>query len=425
MNTPALPLLLHAILLGLTILPCHQALGADKSPAQLGREIKQLSSQLNQQKQASDSLSDEVTAMEKKLGDITRKQHDTEKKIENTLSRLQEANTRKLKLDDELKSQRSALAQQLQAMYTAGEQSHLRLLLRQDNPSDISRTLRYFQFLNTHRTKRIETINDTIGKIQTLTAAMEQDRQELNGLEEELSVQHKEAQATLSTRAASLKKLDSDIRNKQTRLDKLRKDEAELQAMLERMEQKAEAARQEKLRQQVAARQKAELQTKTAKQAQTAPPRTSQPAPAPHTVAVTAGFTPNKPFSSLKGKLPTPVSGKLIHTYGSSRNEKQNWRGIVISAQGGARVQAVAPGRVVFAGWMDGYGHLIIIEHDQNYMSLYGYNRAVYKKEGQTVKAGETIAAVGNSSGQNENALYFEIRRKAVPQNPAQWLSLR
>ncbi len=422
------------------LLLCFTATAWAETPnkqQQLNRDIKTLSSEIDQQKKESSSLGTEVSSMEKKLGEISRQQHDTEKKIEGTLARLEETNQRKLKLDDELNTQRSGLAQQLQAMYTAGEQSHLRLLLRQDNPSDISRTLRYFEYMNTHRTAKISAINDTLGKIKALTSTMEQDRLKLSGLEETLSAQKKTIQGTLSARAAALNKLQGDVRSKESQLSQLRKEEANLQATIDRLA--ARAAQKEKLK--VAAAQKAAAEKAAqakAAQAQVAAAASANnkaaqrtpatPAPAAKPVAATvarpeiASFTPNKPFSTLKGKLAPPVTGQIIHAYGSSRNEKQRWRGVVIAAPGGSKVRAVARGRVVFSGWMDGYGHLLIIEHDQNYLSLYGYNRAVYKREGQLVNANDVIAAVGNSSGQSQDGLYFEIRRKTEPQNPAQWL---
>lgn len=402
------------------------------------REIDRLTTQLDRQKQQSDDLNDEVSLMEKKLGDISRQEHETEQKIEATLLRLREANTRKEKLDTELQTERSALAQQLQAMYTAGEQSHLRLLLRQDNPSDISRTLRYFEYLNAYRTAKIKKINGTLEKIRTLTSAMEQDRLQLTDLETTLSLQKKSIQGTVSSREAALKRLESDIQTKQARLEKLHKDEAKLQAMVERIAARAEQEEQAALNRQAQAADVPQASQPAALSPEPVPvaaekppapaaeqePEPTPPAPVQPTTQpeLTTDAPLNGKFSTLKGRLPSPVNGNILHPYGTARNEKQNWQGVVIAAPGGSKVQAVARGKVAFAGWMDAYGHLIIIEHDKDYISLYGYNRAVYKKEGQMVNAGEVIAAVGNSSGQSENALYFEIRRKAVPQNPAQWL---
>ena len=115
------------------------------------------------------------------------------------------------------------------------------------------------------------------------------------------------------------------------------------------------------------------------------------------------------------------MRGRILHKYGSKRNDKQRWKGVVISAPGGRKVRAVARGKVEFSGRLNGYGYLIIIRHDKNYRSLYAYNRSIYKKTGQIVNAGEVIAAVGNSGGQEKNALYFEIRKGTRLQNPSRW----
>jgi len=95
---------------------------------------------------------------------------------------------------------------------------------------------------------------------------------------------------------------------------------------------------------------------------------------------------------------------------------------VFLSASGGSKVKAVAKGSVVFSDWMDGYGYLMIIQHDSDYLSLYAYNRALYKKEGESVKANEAIAAVGNTGSMEKNGLYFEIRKGKTPLNPSKWI---
>lgn len=395
----------------LLMLPWGSLHAADASKQkQLQREIRKLSSSLDTQKNESDALKTEVTRLEKKLGDTSRKYYQTEKKVEDTLTKLQETNEKKLKLEAELDTQKAGLAQQLQALYSTGGQSHLRLLLRQDDPSDISRTIRYFGYLNENRVSRIQKVHKTLGEIETLRASIDKDRAYLLELNKSLEQQKKDIEGTLASRSNTLSRIKLDIRDKQKRLDKLKAEESKLQAVIDRVARQAEAREAEKT---AATTKESSAPTKTASQ--------SKPLPEPAGTPIKTSITPNKPFSTLRGRLSWPVKGKIIHGYGSSRNEKQRWKGVVIAASGGAPVKAVAKGRVAFSGWMDGYGHLIIIEHDNRYMSLYGYNRAVYKKEGAIVAANETIAAVGNSGGQSQNGLYFEIRQGTSPQNPARW----
>lgn len=374
--------------------------------------IKQVSKSLASQQDKYDKLDNEVTRLEKQLGKISRKQYQTEQKIEKAQVKLREANLKHQKLQNALNVQRAALAQQLQAMYTAGEQSHLRLLLRQDDPSDISRTFRYFEYLNKTRTQRIQGIHKTIAKIKTSREKIDTDTEALAALNDQLDKQKSDIQRTLQSREIALSEAKKNLRSKQRRLNKLKKQEAKLTATLERIAQKR--------------RQAAERAKRKQEQAKRAQKQAAKPAPAvakkPTGKKVyTRAYTPKLPFHRLKGKLSWPTNGRILHKYKARRNELQRWDGVVISAKGGAAVRAVAAGRVIFSGWMNGYGHLIIVEHDRNYLSLYGYNRATYKKEGELVKANEVIAAVGNSGGQKRNALYFEIRKGRTPQNPSVW----
>jgi septal ring factor EnvC (AmiA/AmiB activator) len=388
---------------------------------QLQRDIRQLSNSLQTQKGESRELQEEVTQLEKKLGDISDKHYQTEKKIEATLVKLEESARKQQKLDTELAAQKNGLAQQLQALYTAGEQSHLRLLLRQDEPSDISRTIRYFEYLNDNRVTRIQGIQKILKESNAVRANIQKDNTQLQELNKTLTQQKADIASTLKARSVALGNIKSDIRASEKKLGKLKTEEANLQTVIDRL-----AARKAENDQKTPETQSAKAEAEAPKEQTTASTKKTtstndkkaqQVSSAPASTRSTSG----KAFSSLRGQLPWPVNGRIIHSYGSSRNEKQRWRGVVLAAPGGSKVKAVAKGRVAFSGWMDGYGHLIIIEHDNNYMSLYGYNRAVYKQEGATVNANETIAAVGNSSGQSQDALYFEIRSGTTPQNPARW----
>ena len=369
---------------------------------QLQQEIHQLSHTLETQTANSNTLEAEVTRLEKQLGNLDKQAYQTERKIESTQQRLRDTNQKKIKLEVSLNTQKTGLSQQLQAMYAAGEQSYLRLLLKQDEPADISRTFHYFKYLNENRVKRIKDVKQTLSGVEKSQVEITQDQQALKALTDDLSKQKASLESTLSARSSALEKLDADINSKQKRLTALQQAEAALQSVLDRL---------------------ADNQSNSA----ALEPTHLNPAPDPLMQGLNIQTTENvkysarSPFSNLKGKLAWPVNGRIRYPYNSRRNEKQRWTGVVIEAAGGAKVKAIAKGRVVFSGWMNGYGHLVILDHDGKYMSLYGYNRAVYKREGETVKPNETIAAVGNSGGQNINALYFEIRQFTTPQNPANW----
>ncbi len=379
---------------------------------QLQREIRTLDRGLEKEEKKAAAIRGEVRELEKKLGVQTRKMYSLNKKINKLDKRLLKATGEKEALDQQLNVQKKGLSQQMQALYSAGEQSHLRLLLKQDDPSDIGRTVKYFEYLNKSRIKEIKKIRLTLSKVQMLEKKIAVDHKELKRLKTDLLVEQMASKNTLKQRTFAYKKINKKVSSKKKALSRLRRKEAKLQAKIDRLVARTQAESKNAEIKRVA--------KKNIKKSQPTQQSTQQKKSAKQ-VGGKQRFVANRKFSTLRGKLSWPVKGRLSHSYGERRNEKQRWKGVVISASGGKKVHAVATGKVEFSGWFNGYGYLVIIRHDNNYRSLYGYNRAIYVKTGQIVKGGATIAAVGNSGGQQQNALYFEIRKGTRPRNPAKW----
>jgi len=132
------------------------------------------------------------------------------------------------------------------------------------------------------------------------------------------------------------------------------------------------------------------------------------------------------PFSEHKGRLTWPVAGTLIHDFGQPRvGGGIKWNGVVLAAPRGREVRAVYHGRVAFADWLAGMGLLVIVDHGEGYMSLYGYNETILKNAGDWVAPGDLIATVGDSGGQQRSSVYFELRRGTRPVDPRQWVTRR
>lgn len=127
-------------------------------------------------------------------------------------------------------------------------------------------------------------------------------------------------------------------------------------------------------------------------------------------------------LAKRKGRLPWPITGKVLHNYGTRQTGQVNWKGMVINASYGQQVKSVYSGTVVFAEYLRGYGLVVLLDHGKGDMTLYGFNQALLKKEGDKVKAGEAIALAGDTGGQSRPSLYFEIRRNSQAQNPKSWL---
>ena len=133
-----------------------------------------------------------------------------------------------------------------------------------------------------------------------------------------------------------------------------------------------------------------------------------------------------KPIAEFKGRLPWPIKGKVLRRFGSvDKASKVRWNGLLIQAPEGRDIKAVHYGRVVFADWLRGFGLLVILDHGDDYMSLYGHNQTLYVEKGDWVASGDVVASAGNSGGLEQTGLYFEIRKNGQPQNPRRWITKR
>jgi septal ring factor EnvC (AmiA/AmiB activator) len=259
-----------------------------------------------------------------------------------------------------------------------GRQGQLKIIFNQQDPAMLGRMFTYYDYFNRARADRIADIDRKLQEVVTLEQAIAQESEGLERLRAD-QIQQKEALAeSRASRRQILVKLEGEIRTKEQQLASLMRDERSLAELLSRL--------QEALR--------------------------DLPVDVPD----------NVPFSSLKGRLPWPVQGKIAARFGSSRKaESLTWRGILIDADEGREVRAIYNGRVVFADWMRGFGLLVIVDHGNGYMSLYGHNQSLYKDVGESVRKGEVVATVGNSGGREVPGLYFEIRHNGVPDNPVFW----
>ena len=404
-------LFLACFLLAMCSLP--YSVHADTKQQKIKAQISKANVGLKKARQKANAIAAELKKNESEINRLSRKQYQTEQKISSITQQMIKSNQTKQSLAQEIKLEKEALAKQLLAMYSSGEESHLRLLLKQDDPSDISRTSKYFEYLNRSRVKRIQGVRKRLVRAEDIERSIIEDKERLQNLRNSLTSDKVSLKKELSNNAKALKKSKSVVVSRQSRLNKLKKQEAALQAVFDDLIRKQKAKARLAARR-AAAKKKATDKKKTAKAAKVAKPKSTGK-------KTSLNFVANRPFSSLRGRLSWPVKGRIYKKYGSRRNKKQKWKGVLIKAPGGQRVHAVAEGKVEYAGPLRGYGYVVILQHDKNYRTLYAYNRAVYRQTGDVVKAGAVIAAVGNSGGQEQNALYFEIRKGASTKNPARW----
>ncbi len=319
--------------------------------------------------------------------------------------------------------QQKLIAIQARAAYQAGQQEPLRLLLNQQQPEKFSRNLTYYQYIGQARQQQINTFNETLRQLSNVTQQITEQKNKLaeqqNSLlskQDSLKVLRQQRQEKVATLSQQQRKENQSLKSRQADQAELNKVLTTIEATLARQAQQAREA--ERQRQQRIAQQ----QREQAEQLLNDKPAVAS-GKQPQSPMVSTAITHNGgSFSSVQGKLPWPVNGRLITRFGSARGDtRSKWDGVLISSQAGTQVRAIHSGRVVFADWLRGAGLLVIVDHGDGYLSLYGHNQSLLSRPGDIVKTGQAISTVGNTGGQDQAALYFAIRKKGKPADPVQW----
>ena len=278
----------------------------------------------------------------------------------------------------ELRSESEQLSAQVLAAYTSGRQERLKLLLNQNDPATLGRVMTYYRYLSDYRGNNIAIVNEHISELAALRA--------------DAAAEESRLAALADSRQAELARLDGARQERQALLASLKARIAQEGSEVERL-----AAEEKDL-----ARLIAELTS----------------------ILSDYPITSEEPFSNYKGRLTWPVAGSLIHDFGQPRaGGGVKWNGVVLAAPRGRDVRSIYHGRVVFADWLSGMGLLVIVDHGDGYLSLYGYNETTLKSAGDWVAPGDAIATVGDSGGRPQTGLYFEVRQGTKPLNPRHWVS--
>ncbi|MEO6118438.1 MAG: peptidoglycan DD-metalloendopeptidase family protein [Methylotenera sp.] len=385
---------------------------------------KELDDSQEAHKDAADALKESevaISAANKKLFDISNKQQQNK----NTLSKLQADS---VATNQALAEQQKLLSDQLYQQYIHGQQSYVQMILQSDSPSEIARDAHYFSYIAKARTELISTMQGSLTKISKLNEKTASALKEVSELKQKQIDERRILQNKKLEKSKVVKTLAQQIASQRNEIQKLRRDEKQLSQLVERLAKIAEASRKKAAAKKIAKNNAA----KTAKTKEVAEisQNANQSNNASKRIVASNDTLPTNEFfganfASLKGKLRLPVRGEVTNRFGASREDSGiSWKGLFIRASEGAEVKSVANGRVVFADWMRGFGNLIIVDHGDGYMSLYGNNQAALKQVGDTVKAGDAIASVGNSGGNETNGLYYELRRQSRPFDPMSWSSL-
>ena len=278
----------------------------------------------------------------------------------------------------ELFARRHELGRAVRASYRFARHDSIARLLDLGSLRDIDRLIAYHSIIERAHADKIRAIADTVSRLEAQEARVADEAAVIAALRDERRRRLDELDQRRAARAHAMQALAERIRNRESRVAQLRADERRLVKLIDAL--------------------RASLTDDALK------------------------IRGNKRFEELRGKLPWPVRGAVLAQYGARRGESGlTWRGMLIGAQAGKPVHAIHRGRVAYADWLRGFGLLLIIEHEDGFMSLYGHNDTLTGETGDWVESGDVVATVGDSGGNSQTALYFEIRQAGRPVNPRRW----
>jgi len=366
---------------------------------QLRSRIEALKKELANAEESKSEAADALKASERAISDANRKLAELEGQASDGNLALDELRRQSQRSAEAVRRQQTLQAQWLSQRYVSGVPEPLKLLLSGENPARIARDLHYYEHVLRARGEHIGRLRENLAQLHELETQTLEKMSELNAIAAEQAAQKRRLEQEKQARTRLLTRISRDIQRQRREIGTLKRDQDRLTQLIERLSR-------------IIAR------TPRTKPAPSAPRLRNERVPAKMTDA--------GPFDELKGRLALPVRGELMNRYGSPRSDGGLvWKGLFIAARSGEEVRAVAPGRVVFADWLRGFGNLLIVDHGDGYMSLYGYNETLYKQVGQTIAGGEVVAAVGNSGGSADSGLYFEMRHQGKPFDPLTWVNVR
>lgn len=357
-----------------------------KRIAAMQREIDKTS---ESKSEAADTLRESERAISdsnRKLAKLAEQQRAADKKLEELQEQEQQ-------LTGSMAEQQALLGRLLYQQYLGGKQEYLKLLLSNHGPHQVSRDLHYYKYIARSRAAWLAALRSDFAALNAVSTAAREQRAELKSLRMEHAAQKKVLEKEQHARQRVLVKISQQLRQQRREINRLQRDENRLAQLVDKL-------------------------TKMLAQPKTGSLFRNDNLPDDR-------FDGN-PFDQLKGKLALPVKGEVANQFGAPRPDSTVlWKGLFLRTSSGQTVKAIAAGRVVFADWLRGFGNLLIIDHGKGYMSLYGNNETLHKQVGDVLRGGDIVAAVGNSGGNEDSGLYFELRHESKPLDPMKWLAAK
>lgn len=360
--------------LGLSSFSIHAADNNSSRLKEIRSDISHLKQSIGSDKKQQKSLQNELRKLEKEIAGLSRQQRNTDKKLKSQKKEQKALIKQQAQLNKKHAQQQDNLGQQIRAAHSAGQQQTLKLILNQNNPAELSRTMTYYGYFTEAQSGAIEDTQENLAAVVENKKQLEQSTQRLQKLRQEQTKQQRALGKRQTDRKTVLVELDKNISSKEQRLQQLQEDEQALSKLVEEIRRRS------------------------------------------------ATLAKPSNLAQLKKKLKWPTQGKIRNRFGTSRNQAgMKWQGVTIAGKEGQEVRSIAAGKVVYADWIRGYGLMLIVDHGHQYMSIYSHNQSLYKDVGDMVRRDEVVASLGNSGGKTDHALYFEVRHKGKPVNPARW----
>jgi murein hydrolase activator len=424
---------------------------AETERAALRQKLGQLKRDIAQTETAKSHAADALSQSETAISQVKLALRELAQEQAEMALRLATLSKQQTQLNKKIELQQNQLADLLRQQHRSGNEDGIKLLLSGDNPNRIHRDLYYMGYISQAQRQLIDSLKADLQQVEQNKEEMQNSKESLSdmakeekahqaSLEQEKS-RHARLLAQLSGKLAAQRREAGNIERNEQRLSSLVGKLADLieeqrKAELAQAQQRRLAA-QAKLREQQREQRKAMPVKLSPQPSATGGQRFPDP--------IDADENPSKsiardelqrealvqanafatPFSSLRGRLRLPVKGELLAKYGNKRDDGPSWKGLFIRAAEGADIKAVAAGRVIFADWLRGFGNLIIVDHGNQYMTIYGNNQALLKHAGDPVQTGEVIASAGNSGGNEQSGLYFEMRHQGRAFDPLSWVVTR
>lgn len=359
----------------------------------LRKRIGQMQREMDKTSESKSEVADALRESEREISTSNRKLTELSAQQRAVDHKLGELQSQQQHLSTSIAGQQVLLGKLLYQQYSGGNQEYLKLILNNQDPNQIARDLQYYQYIARNRATWLTTLRTDFSTLNVVSLATREQLAELAKLRGEQAAQKKLLEKGKRDRLQMLNKISLQLRSQRREINRLQRNENRLAELVEKLTKML-----------------AQPKSKSLFRNDNLPDNRFD----------------GSPFAQLKGKLTLPVRGEITNRFNTPRPDSTVlWKGLFVRTSGGQDVKAVASGQVVFADWLRGFGNLLIVDHGKSYMSLYGNNETLYKQVGDVLRGGDTIATVGNSGGNDDFGLYFELRHESKPLDPMKWLALK